>query len=129
MDATAGAIASILPGEEPGLLWDRAMLADNSKALEVRDLMQKAFKSPLPAQAQQQLLALLDSDPKMIFQSGLVPRNLADLVEQNPLVAIESLLKLMSSSQITEYELLLPLAALLAVHYPYPLSAGTLVCS
>jgi hypothetical protein len=103
MDATAGAIASVLPGEEPGLLWDRAMLADNSKALEVRDLMQKAFKSPLPAQAQQQLLGLLDSDPKMIFQSGLAPRNLADLVEQNPLVAIESLLKLMSSSQITEY--------------------------
>ena len=91
------------PDYAPSLVWDTTLGEDTSRGAEVRALMGKAFRGPLVPAQQQQVLAELEADPKMVYHCGLSPQKLPDLVENNPMIAIECLLKLMTSQQITDY--------------------------
>jgi len=88
--------------------YDHSMLEHEADECEARRLTQRACNSALTLGDQQRLLQELEkcSDPCLQVTSlGLTPAKLPDLVEYNPMVAIEILLKLMQdgSNQITEY--------------------------
>ena len=87
--------------------YDHSLLENEEDGTEAKKLTQRACKSTLTLGEQQRLLSDLDrsSDPLVVSGLGLTPAKLPDLVENNPMIAIEILLKLMQegSSQITEY--------------------------
>ena len=98
-----GEIMWINPDNTPGTVWDDTMCSESNKGAEVRELMSKAFNGAL-SQAEKDTVKLeLDSDAQLVHHSGLTPDKLPALVENNPTIAIDCLLKLMSSPQITEY--------------------------
>ncbi|KAK4354161.1 hypothetical protein RND71_026355 [Anisodus tanguticus] len=84
------------------LLWDHGMCADTSRGAAVRDLIAKALKGPLVPAQQEQVLLELANDPKLVYHCGLTPRKLPELVENNPVIAVEVLVKLVNSPEIAE---------------------------
>jgi hypothetical protein len=99
------------PGGNLDLMWDRTLCRSPSKSATLRELMSKAFKGPLAPNEQKQMLALLEPDRQhlsvgkmsgvssmVILASGLSPKRLPELVENNPMVAIKCLLSLMKTT-------------------------------
>lgn len=98
-----GEVVWLMPDSNHELLWDFGMCADISRGAAVRELISKALKGPLAPAQQQQVLMELEADPKLVYHCGLTPRRLPELVENNPVIAVEVLLKLMNSVQISDY--------------------------
>lgn len=85
------------------VLWDPAMGATGARGGEVAELMATALRSPLQEEQQQRVKAALDADPRLVFQCGLSPENLPDLVQNNSIVATEVLVRLLKSNQKDAY--------------------------
>ncbi|KAL9233391.1 hypothetical protein vseg_008402 [Gypsophila vaccaria] len=98
-----GELVWLSPDNNHELLWDYGMCADTSRGAAVRDLIAKALKGPLAPTQQEQVLVELEKDSKLVYHCGLTPRKLPELVENNPLIAVEVLIKLMNSADISDY--------------------------
>ncbi len=85
------------------IAWDTEMGLETDRGVEIKVLMAKAIKAPLPEQLTKMLIAKLDADPKLVHVCGLTPKNLPDLVQKNSKLATEVLLKLVKSKQSGEY--------------------------
>lgn len=75
----------------------------NNHKGEAKYLITQAFEHALNLQDQQALIKDLEKDVDLVNNLGLTPAKLPNLVENNPLIAIEILLHLMNSPEITEY--------------------------
>jgi hypothetical protein len=85
------------------VVWDVQMCADRGRATSLRDLVATALRSPLKEEQQQAVKARLEAEPKLVFQCGVTPENLPDLVQNNSVIATEVLLRLLTSNQKAEY--------------------------
>lgn len=75
----------------------------NGEAAEALQLINQAFKEALSLQQRQTLLNELARDPKIVSQLGITPQRLPELVENNPMIAIDVILKLMETADMNEY--------------------------
>ncbi|KAG5061792.1 hypothetical protein JHK85_002975 [Glycine max] len=98
-----GELVWLNPDDNHELMWDYGMCVDTSRGAAVRDLIAKALKGALAPAQQEQVLVEFANDPKLVYHCGLTPRKLPDLVENNPLIAVDVLTKLINSPEIAEY--------------------------
>lgn len=85
------------------LIWDPDMGMKGGRGSEVREVIARALKSPVQEAEQKMVVAELDKDPKLVHLCGMTPQKLPDLVQNNSQLAIEILLKLVSSNQMPQY--------------------------
>ncbi|CAF1265031.1 unnamed protein product [Rotaria sordida] len=83
--------------------WDSSMCISHTTNFAIRQLMDKAYQGAINLQQQQKLLDEFNNDPDLIYHIGFIPSKLPLLVENNPCISIQCLLKLISSNQMTEY--------------------------
>ncbi|KAL5066881.1 hypothetical protein RYX36_017768 [Vicia faba] len=89
------------PNDHRELTWDYGMCVDTSRGAAVRDLIAKALKGALAPVQQEQVLMEVAKDPKVVYHCGLTPRKLPELVENNPLIAVEILGNLIKSPDLS----------------------------
>jgi len=85
------------------IAYDGTVCIPRGAGSEARRLISQAFTGSLTLLQQNRLLSELERDARLVYHVGITPNKLPALVENNPLIAIEVLLRLMQSSQITEY--------------------------
>ncbi|EDW74463.1 uncharacterized protein Dwil_GK21382 [Drosophila willistoni] len=86
--------------ENLNILYDKS----NYVTPNTKHLIEQAFLQPLSLSDQQILFDdLLKQNRNIAHQYGLTPAKLPSLVENNPLISIEILLRLMLTTDITEY--------------------------
>lgn len=85
------------------VVWDPMMGQIPTRGVELKELVSKALKKPLQKTQQERVFSLLESDHKVVYYCGITPAKLPGLVENNPEVAKEVLLRLINSNKISSY--------------------------
>lgn len=103
MPVGPGEVQWLHPETALGLVWDPSLGEVPSFGAIVQELMERALRGPLPPVSQGALLSALASDVDVVHHCGLSPSRLPVLVENNPTVATEVLLRLVPSAVMGDY--------------------------
>lgn len=102
--ATRGELCWLhVPECQHALVWDDAMCEPAERDETTRALLVHAMQAILSVAEQERAQQALACDPQLVHHIGLTPEKLPGLVEHNPLIAIDVLLQLIPSPQITDY--------------------------
>ncbi|CAN8064131.1 unnamed protein product [Agarophyton chilense] len=85
------------------IIWDPEMGMKDERGAELREIISKAIKSPIPEAQRMKVRRMLNDDPKLVHLCGITPQKLPELVNNNASLATEILLNLMSSTQMPKY--------------------------
>ena len=83
--------------------WEPLTIVNSTTEIEIRKFLVKALKGTLPQQQQNFIKEEISKNPKLIYHIGMTPSKLPALVENNSKIALEILLHLSQSNQLTEY--------------------------
>lgn len=78
-------------------------LGNLSSSSQIKCLLAQACTTPLIPTHQQKLLLIVESNMHMLLQCGLEPSIIPGIVENNPIIAIECLIKIIHETEREEY--------------------------
>ncbi|CAG9315078.1 unnamed protein product [Blepharisma stoltei] len=90
------------PMTVPEILWDEHE-SESSIYENIRDLLRISLQSKLSPEQTSTVIAALEQEPKLVLKSGLSHKNLSDLVNKNPAIAIEMIVRIANSSKVQDY--------------------------
>lgn len=97
------------------VIWDPGMETKGGRWSEIREVIALALKSPVQEAEKNIVVAELEKNPKLVNMCGLTPQKLPDLVLNNPQLAAEILLKLLSWNQMSWNQMSQYLEALVSI--------------
>jgi len=107
LEPTDAEVLWLNPDYAPQLLWERPLHTPGSGAdasdAELREQMARAFAGSLAPPQVDAIVRKLRAEPRLVYTCGLTPQRLPELVEANPPIAVQCLLTVMASPQMTEY--------------------------
>lgn len=103
MEMNSGETKWITPSINPEVLWDTENESERAFNEGIRDLMRAALHSKLSPEQYNAICEALENDPKLVLKCGINYTNLGDLVNNNPSVAVELLVKLSQSQRMQDY--------------------------
>jgi hypothetical protein len=92
----------LIPGTLPEPCWEFSMCFNHSTS-SIKQLLSKAVRMPLEKEETKTFIRALKIDPELVFHISMTPQKLPNLVIHNASVALELLLCLTHTVQITKY--------------------------
>ena len=87
----------------PEHYWDYNLVTDKFNFQEMKKYLHRATKHNLKAPESKQLVNGLHADKELVFHIDMTPAKLPDLLINNPGIALELLICMTNTSEITKY--------------------------
>ena len=93
----------LTPSSVPETIWDLDSGERTNQNEAIRGFLKEALHSKLTPEQCSAICSALESDPKLVFKSGIGNEEFEDLVNNNPNIAVEILVRLAKSKRMESY--------------------------